>query len=75
MAGPRAVVVALLRFTLRLFFRRVESEGLERVPGDGPVMFVLNHPNSLVDPVFILCLAPRPVSCGNPVPSRGWTTS
>ena len=25
-------------------------------------MFVLNHPNSLVDPVFILCLAPRPVS-------------
>jgi glycerol-3-phosphate O-acyltransferase/dihydroxyacetone phosphate acyltransferase len=62
MAGPRAVVVALLRFMLRIFFRRVESEGLERVPGDGPVMFVLNHPNSLVDPVFILCLAPRPVS-------------
>jgi 1-acyl-sn-glycerol-3-phosphate acyltransferase len=25
-------------------------------------MFVLNHPNSLVDPIFLLCLAPRPVS-------------
>jgi glycerol-3-phosphate O-acyltransferase / dihydroxyacetone phosphate acyltransferase len=62
MAAPRAVVVALLRFTLRIFFRRVEVEGVERVPADGPVMFVLNHPNSLVDPVFILCLAPRPVS-------------
>ena len=24
-------------------------------------MFVLNHPNSLVDPIFLLCLAPRPV--------------
>ena len=62
MAGPRAIVVSLLRFTLRIFFRRVETEGLERVPTAGPVMFVLNHPNSLVDPVFILSLAPRPVS-------------
>lgn len=58
----RAVLVALLRFTLRIFFRRVETEGLERVPTAGPVLFVLNHPNSLVDPVFILCLAPRAVS-------------
>ena len=58
----RALIVALLRFTLRLFFRRVETEGLERVPPTGPVMFVLNHPNSLVDPVFVLCLAPRPAS-------------
>lgn len=58
----RALIVALLRFTLRLFFRRVETEGLERVPRTGPLMFVLNHPNSLVDPVFVLCLAPRPAS-------------
>jgi glycerol-3-phosphate O-acyltransferase/dihydroxyacetone phosphate acyltransferase len=56
------MVIALLRFTLRLFFRRVETEGIERAPAEGPLMFVLNHPNSLVDPVFILCLAPRPVS-------------
>jgi glycerol-3-phosphate O-acyltransferase/dihydroxyacetone phosphate acyltransferase len=58
----RGAVVALLRFILRIFFRRVETEGLERVPRTAPAMFVLNHPNSLVDPVFILCLAPRPVS-------------
>ena len=66
----RGAVVALLRFTLRIFFRRVETEGLERVPRTAPFMFVLNHPNSLVDPVFILCLAPRPVS----FPRRFWST-
>jgi 1-acyl-sn-glycerol-3-phosphate acyltransferase len=32
------------------------------VPLDTPVIFVLNHPNALVDPVFLLCLAPRRVS-------------
>jgi 1-acyl-sn-glycerol-3-phosphate acyltransferase len=58
----RAAIVALLRINLRLFFRRVETEGVERVPMTGPLMFVLNHPNSLVDPVFVLCLAPRPAS-------------
>jgi len=56
------MVISLLRFPLRVFFRRVETEGLERVPRDGPLMFVLNHPNSLVDPVFVMCLSPRPVS-------------
>jgi glycerol-3-phosphate O-acyltransferase/dihydroxyacetone phosphate acyltransferase len=58
----RTAVIALLRLTLRIFFRRVELAGNEKVPPTGPLMFVLNHPNSLVDPVFLLCLAPRPVS-------------
>src|SRR5207245_3937136 len=42
--------------------RRIEVAGRERVPPGGPVLFVLNHPSGLVDPLFILCLAPRPVS-------------
>ena len=58
----RRVIVALLRFALRIYFRRIEVTGLEHVPLDEPVIFVLNHPNALVDPVFLLCLAPRQVS-------------
>ena len=58
----RRVIVALLRFALRIYFRRIEVTGLEHVPLDTPVIFVLNHPNALVDPVFLLCLAPRQVS-------------
>ncbi|MCB9569873.1 MAG: 1-acyl-sn-glycerol-3-phosphate acyltransferase [Myxococcales bacterium] len=53
---------AILRLSLRIFFRRIELDGVERVPLQGPVIFVLNHPNGLIDPVFLLCLAPRPVS-------------
>lgn len=58
----RRVITGLLRVALRVFFRRVEVAGAERVPRRGAVVFVMNHPNALVDPVFLLCLAPRPVS-------------
>lgn len=58
----RTFIVALLRLMLRVFFRHIEIAGLERVPEKGAVIFVLNHPNGLVDPVFILCLTERPVS-------------
>src|SRR5215510_711607 len=58
----RRVIVGLLRLALRSYFRRIEVTGLEHVPLETPVIFVLNHPNALVDPVFLLCLAPRRVS-------------
>ncbi|HVQ38791.1 MAG TPA: lysophospholipid acyltransferase family protein [Pyrinomonadaceae bacterium] len=47
---------------MRIYFRRVEVVGLEHVPLKSPVIFVLNHPNALVDPAFLLCLAPRRIS-------------
>ena len=58
----RRILCGVLRLTLRIFFHHIEVAGLERVPRTGAVIFVLNHPNGLVDPVFILCLAPRQVS-------------
>src|SRR4029434_5247672 len=58
----RAAIVTILRFALRIYFRQIEVVGVEHVPLDSPVIFVLNHPNALVDPVFPLCLAPRRVS-------------
>ena len=58
----RRVIVAVLRLALRVFFRHIEVRGLARVPRRGAAVFVLNHPNALVDPAFVLCHAPRRVS-------------
>src|SRR5712691_425517 len=58
----RRIIVAVLKFALRVYFRRVEVFGLEHVPRKSPVIFVINHPNALVDPAFLFCLAPRRVS-------------
>ena len=58
----RHLIVGLVRLALRIYFQRIEVTGLENVPRDTPVIFVLNHPNALVDPCFLFCLAPRRIS-------------
>ena len=58
----RAVLERFFLLVLRLFFRRLEIQGAKNVPDEGPVMFVVNHPNALVDPLFLLCLSSRRVS-------------
>ena len=58
----RRIITSILRLTLRVYFRRIEVTGIENVPRNSPVIFVLNHPNALVDPVFLLCLAPRRIA-------------
>lgn len=58
----RRLVTAFIRLAVNIFFRRIELVGLERVPPGEAVVFAVNHPNGLVDPLFLLCFAPRPVS-------------
>jgi len=57
----RRFVTSILRLITNTFFRRIEIVGWERVPR-GPVIFAVNHPNGLIDPLFLLCFTPRPVS-------------
>ena len=40
----RRVVERIFGVALRIFFRRIELDGIERVPANGPVMFVLEIP-------------------------------
>ncbi|HEV7555753.1 MAG TPA: 1-acyl-sn-glycerol-3-phosphate acyltransferase, partial [Kofleriaceae bacterium] len=51
----------LLRVVTRVFFRQIEIVGLEHVPTNGAVLFVGNHPNSLIDPVLIIATCGRKV--------------
>ena len=49
----------LARLLLAVFFRSAEVQGLERVPASGPVLFVANHGNALIDPMVLVALLPR----------------
>jgi glycerol-3-phosphate O-acyltransferase / dihydroxyacetone phosphate acyltransferase len=61
MLNMRRFVTPILRLIANTFFRRIEIVGWEKVPR-GPVIFAVNHPNGLIDPLFLLCFVPRPVS-------------
>lgn len=50
-----------VRHLLRLYYPHIEVEGRERLPKAGAVLFVANHPNSLLDPALIGYVARRPV--------------
>lgn len=58
----RAFFTGVIGLALRIFFRRIELYGTEKMPQTGPVMFVLNHINALIDPGILLVMSPRPVS-------------
>ncbi|MEW6302788.1 MAG: 1-acyl-sn-glycerol-3-phosphate acyltransferase [Verrucomicrobiota bacterium] len=50
-----------MRGLVRLYYPRIHISGRERIPATGPVLFVANHANSLIDPVIIGISAQRPI--------------
>lgn len=58
----RQLIRSFFTRTAAIFFRRIEVVGLENVPGNGGVIFAVNHPNALIDPLVLLCFTPRDVS-------------
>lgn len=58
----RQFVHAVISIALRLFFRRIETADVETVPKDEPIIFVINHPNGLVDPALVFVSLRRRVS-------------
>lgn len=59
---PRRIIHAIISIALRLFFRRIEASGTERVPQDDAIIFVLNHPNGLIDPALVFVSLARRIS-------------
>lgn len=58
----RKIIHAIISIALRLFFRRIEAVNVEKVPETGAIIFVLNHPNGLVDPALVFVSLTRRVS-------------
>lgn len=58
----RQAVVAAFSVALRLFFRRIEVVNAAAVPQGEPLVFVINHPNGLIDPALVFVALPRKIS-------------
>ena len=58
----RRAIHAVVSLLLRLFFRRIETSNASVVPAKGSLIFVMNHPNGLVDPALVFVALPRKIS-------------
>lgn len=56
------LILAAFGTALRLFFRRIETVNADVVPDGTGVIFVMNHPNGLVDPALVFVALPRKIS-------------
>ncbi|MCO6509902.1 MAG: 1-acyl-sn-glycerol-3-phosphate acyltransferase [Aridibacter famidurans] len=61
-SAVRQLIHAFVSLSLRLFFRRIETLNASVVPYSGPLIFVMNHPNGLIDPSLVFVALPRKVS-------------
>jgi glycerol-3-phosphate O-acyltransferase/dihydroxyacetone phosphate acyltransferase len=58
----QSIVQAVISVALRLFFRRIETSREGLVPASGALVFVLNHPNGLIDAGLVFAALPRRIS-------------
>ncbi len=58
----RHLIHAVISLSLRLFFRRIETVNASHVPDKGALIFVLNHPNGLIDPALVFVALPQKIS-------------
>jgi glycerol-3-phosphate O-acyltransferase / dihydroxyacetone phosphate acyltransferase len=56
----RAIVRRLVGALVRLYYPSRAVEGAERIPTGKPLIFVLNHPNGLLDPMVLRVVIGRP---------------
>ncbi|MDB5263291.1 MAG: hypothetical protein JWQ14_2574 [Adhaeribacter sp.] len=48
-----ALLKNIFKVALWVFFRRIEVRNKNLIPGEGPLLIVSNHPNTLMDPLAI----------------------
>ena len=52
----------LVRYALKVYFRKIHIEGTENIPSEGPFLIVANHPSSFLDPISIAVLVKQRIS-------------
>jgi glycerol-3-phosphate O-acyltransferase/dihydroxyacetone phosphate acyltransferase len=56
------ILLFIFGVALQLFFRRIETVNADSVPKGTGVIFVMNHPNGLIDPALVFVALPRKIS-------------
>ena len=47
------LIKAYIKFAIFLFYKEVKISGKENIPKKGPILFVANHQNAMMDPLIV----------------------
>ena len=51
----------VMQITVRVFFRSITIRNKELIPSDGPLMILVNHPSTFMDPIVVATMLDRKV--------------
>ena len=52
------LLAPVVRFALWIYFRRIDVRGRDLIPQDGPLIYVANHPNVMLDTLLLAATIP-----------------
>ena len=52
-------VKVFLKISLNFYTNQIKIYGKENIPKKGAILFAINHPNALMDPLFVTSFNPR----------------
>lgn len=52
-------VKVFLKISLNFYAKKIKISGRQNIPKKGAVLFAINHPNALMDPLFVTTFNPR----------------
>jgi 1-acyl-sn-glycerol-3-phosphate acyltransferase len=55
------LVRPVARYVLSWYYRRIELDGFENIPTEGPVILAANHPTAFIEPCILACYQQRPL--------------
>ena len=50
-----------VKWVIRIFFRKINTNGIENVPKDRALLIASNHPNGFLEPITMACPFPKPL--------------
>jgi len=55
----RKAVILLFKLILSIYFKEIHIIGLDKIPKEGPIIFVCNHANQYIDPMNVCVNSPH----------------
>lgn len=56
------ILRSIVKLSLKIYFRKITTKGLENIPKEGPFLLVSNHPSGYFDPLCICSIVNHKIS-------------